>query len=150
MRGQKKGQAWNYVQLSERHTGAYTQATCESGMRTARSKLRLFHFFDRPAGVHIEVLSSFSRRHGTSGSHQQTYAQPLLELRNALRDGRLTNVQVPCGCGERSGLQHADECGHRCETVHMGPNNGCIVGTSYCARVPCLHTARVKSALDAD
>jgi hypothetical protein len=75
-------------------------------------------FFDGPFRALIKVAPRFGWCQAVSRSQQQSGAEPVLEVRDRLGNGRLADAELLRRLGKRAGFDHADGCLHRGKTVH--------------------------------
>jgi hypothetical protein len=74
---------------------------------------------DRPFGAFVEVSARLGWGQAVRRPQQQPHVKPLLELRDRLGDGGLTDAKLFCRAGERSGIDNPDKSFHRSEPIHV-------------------------------
>ena len=94
------------------------QPARQASASPARLELRFLHFLKRNAGALVESHPGVGGRKRVGRARQQSYLQPVFELRDRLRHGGLTDAELPGGAGKRAGLDHAHEGDHRMKPIH--------------------------------
>src|SRR5579863_4136907 len=109
----ERWQMRHQVKARKRYGCENTQPARQGRSCPARNEFRLFSLFDCSLGTFVEAPARFCQREAMRRSHQQTYAEPILKLRDRFRDGGLPDTQL-LGCtGERARIDDANECLHR-------------------------------------
>ena len=115
---EERGQPRYYLKPRERHRRRNPQSARERRCGAARGQFCFLSFFDRSFGAFVEVSARLGWGQAMRRPQQQPHAQPLLKLRDRLGNGGLTDAELFCCAGERSGIDNAYERFHRSEPIH--------------------------------
>src|ERR1700704_2194754 len=97
----------------------HAKLASEAGRAASGRHHVLVGLLDRPLCALIENPAGLGRDHTARRTHQQANSQPLLELDNSLRDGRLSDALMSSHRRKRTGIDDAYEDFQCCESIHL-------------------------------